>query len=565
MRSPLLARVVEEADARQLPAVIDEWWDAADLRRWLARALRIDLALLTERPELVLPCLHRRCAWLGEPAEAAFYRGRPEPPPDAAALRDLVGSWRPGRPWLRSLRPPQIPLDGGVLEEYRTPVRGDLRLSDDAAIVAVIGADAAATATTASGSAHAAAWDRASGRLALGARSRPPAPPLLDRWRLGLRDRWSRLVLEGEDRRLVLEIDRERAGDHDDNTVRSARQLTDDLVLAAGNHFHCLVDVAAGQIRWIARGGVEAAALLPDGERLCRAGGGGLELASLATGATLAAWAAPYVRQIVPAADGTIATLSAGVVRIWDPAVAARAPARLPAMDGDTPAQLSPDETRLVTGRLLCDARTGAALATLDVRTAPWLDGIRFDYQCLTDGGFAEILPFPPGLRLWSSRDGSLLVSDPARTSSMWDALAFDPTGAKYAVIPNAGFGGRHLRVHELRSGALVLALDDVRPASDGWRFALGFSPDGAHLWWETDAGDRFVLPLSTAPPSAPPRRLAPSEPLPRSPEPLALDVPGGILTLGDAAIPYDDERALASADGRTIAYRTSHYVLEDP
>ena len=565
MRSPLLARVFEEADARQLPAVIDEWWDAADVRRWLARALRIDLALLTERPELVLPCLHRRCAWLGVPAEVAFYRGRLAPPPEAAALRDLVGDWRPERPWLRSLRPPQIPLDGGVLEEYRTPVRGDLRLSDDAEIIAVIGASA--------GAADTAAWERASGRRALGARSRPPAPPPLDRWRLGLRDRWSRLVLESEARRIVLEIERELAGPHDDTIVRSARQLTDELVLAAGNHFHCLVDVRAERILWTARGGVEAAALLPDGARLCRAGSGGLELASLATGATLAAWAAPYVRQIVPAADGTIATLSAGVVRVWDPTLAARAPARLPAMDGDTPAQLSPDETRLVTGRLLCDARTGAPIAILDVRAAPWLDGIRFDYQCLTDGGFAEILPFSPGFRLWSSRDGSLLVSDPARTSSMWDALAFDPLGAKYAVIPNAGFGGRHLRVHDLHSGALVLTLDDVRPASDGWRFALGFSPDGAHLWWETDAGDRFVLPLSPAgphaqpsdSPAAPPRRLAPSEPLPRSPEPLALDVPGGLLTLGDAAIPYDDERAIASSDGRTVAYRTSHYVLEDP
>ncbi len=351
--------------------------------------------------------------------------------------------------------------------------------------------------------------------------------------------------------------------------MRSARQLTDELVLASGNHFHCLVDVRAECIRWTARGGVEAAALLPDRVRLCRAGSGGLEIASLATGATLAAWAAPYVRQIVPAADGTIATLSAGVVRVWDPALAARAPARLLAMDGDTPAQLSPDETRLVTGRVLCDARTGALLAILDVRAAPWLDGIRFDYQCLTDGGFAEILPFSPGFRLWSSRDGSLLVSDPAAHLLDVGRPRVRSLGAKYAVIPNAGFGGRHLRVHDLRSGALVLALDDVRPASDGWRFALGFSPDGAHLWWETDAGDRFVLPYLPPgrPPSPPPRPAASPRPspLPRSPEPPPSTSPAASSPSATRRSPTTTSAPSPPPTAAPSPTAPSHYVLEDP
>ena len=51
----LLARVIDEAEAGQLPVLIDDWLMAGDARHWIARALRVDLAVLVDRPELVVP------------------------------------------------------------------------------------------------------------------------------------------------------------------------------------------------------------------------------------------------------------------------------------------------------------------------------------------------------------------------------------------------------------------------------------------------------------------------------------------------------------------------------
>src|SRR5207248_11045016 len=94
-------------------------------------------------------------AWLGSADEAAFYRTLPPAPPDAAELHallapDAIGR---GRAWLRALRPPEVPLDAGVVEEYRTAIEGAVRFSDDGATIGVVGA------------AGAIAWDRATGRL----------------------------------------------------------------------------------------------------------------------------------------------------------------------------------------------------------------------------------------------------------------------------------------------------------------------------------------------------------------------------------------------------------------
>ena len=81
------------------------------------------------RPELVVPCLLRRCTWLGE--EFPPFAQRSAPPPDAAAVRGLARSWEASwsRPYLRSLRTPLVPLDGGVIEEYRSGAAGALWLT----------------------------------------------------------------------------------------------------------------------------------------------------------------------------------------------------------------------------------------------------------------------------------------------------------------------------------------------------------------------------------------------------------------------------------------------------
>lgn len=560
--SPQLARIVEEAEARQLPVLIDEWWDAHDVRRWLARALRIDLALLTERPELVVPCLHRRCAWLGGPAEAGFYDERPEVPRDAAALRALVAPWRPGRPWLRALRPPQVPLDGGVIEEYRTSLPGDVRFSDDAQTIAV------------AGDAGTIAWDRLTGRRVTGARADlAAAAPAPQRWRLGQRGGLDSLVLESDAHRLELSCEL------GDDAWKSVHQLTDELVIASSYEVHVLVDIRRGRIVWRADGSVEDLAPSPDGERLFRASADAVELASRATGQALARWPVRGVRALSLASDGTLATRSPGVIRLWDPGAAPRAGARPVATGGWTAATFSPDGTRLLTGGLLCDGRTGAAIHALELDDPRLhlVGGPPIGCQRLVDGRLVELTP--SGLRLWSSRDGSLVAHREREIGMLVEAVAFDPRGAHYAIcaLERVYAPAGRLRVHSLATGALLFVHDGVHLARrdhlhpahhvPGFLlehypgFVLGFSPDGSHLCWETPDGERWILPLA-APARA--RRLSPDEPSPREPSPTAFTVTDGLLDVGPAAIPCDDEHAVASPDGRAFAYRTSHYALEE-
>lgn len=94
-----LARLLDEAHAGQLPAMIYELGDTS-----VARALRIDLALLVARPELAWPALYRRCTWLDWGAD---YR----------------------EPWWRPLREPLVEPEG-LLEEYRTSRAGRLWLTE---------------------------------------------------------------------------------------------------------------------------------------------------------------------------------------------------------------------------------------------------------------------------------------------------------------------------------------------------------------------------------------------------------------------------------------------------
>ena len=587
MTAALLARVIDEAEARQLPVLIHEWWGAPDARSWLARSLRIDLALLTERPDLVVPCLHRRCAWLGGPAEAGFYRERPEVPRTAAALRELVSGWRPGRPWLRALRPPQVPLDGGVLEEYRTSLDGEVRFSDDGATIAVVGADAGADADAGA----AIAWDRATGRRVVGARARVPAPPAAPlRWRLAA-DPGRSLVLERDDHQPhprhphphhphhQVAHRLELACELPDDFWQSVHPLTDDLVLASGFDTHALVDIRRARIAWIAEGSVEDAVLSPDGERLFRVCRDTVEIATPATGDALARWPVPGVRSLALSTDGTLATRSLALLRLWAPDAAPRVGAASISPHGWTAAKFSADGDLLLTGGLLCDGRTGAALHVLDLGDPRGylVGGPPLGGQRPIPGGLADISPF--GLRIWDARDGSI-VTHRELSANLSDVAALAPTGAHCALCAledRSGHAAGHLRVHALPSGELVFQRTGVHLAQQGRLppslyvpgftlepyagFALGFSPDGAHLWWETADGERWLLPLA-APDRV--RRLAADEPTPREPEPAAFAVQDGLLDVGVAQIPCDDEHAVAAPDGRSFAYRTSHYALED-
>jgi len=50
MRDPDLELVLTAASRRELPSLIASWREVADERRWIARALRLDLAVLAEDP-----------------------------------------------------------------------------------------------------------------------------------------------------------------------------------------------------------------------------------------------------------------------------------------------------------------------------------------------------------------------------------------------------------------------------------------------------------------------------------------------------------------------------------
>lgn len=90
--NPLFGRVVDEAEAGQLPVLVEELRGTD-----VGAAVRADLALLVARPELAMQCLIRR----------------------------LGGAWDKPH-WVALTRPVQ----DGVIEEYRTSARGRLWLTE---------------------------------------------------------------------------------------------------------------------------------------------------------------------------------------------------------------------------------------------------------------------------------------------------------------------------------------------------------------------------------------------------------------------------------------------------
>lgn len=534
-------RVIEEAEARQLPVLIDEWWNAPDHRRWIARALRIDLALLTERPELVVPCLHRWCAWPGAAGEAAFYNERPEVPAEAAALRDAMQGWRPGVPWLRSLRPPPIPLDAGVLEEYRTSIPGELAFSADGEAVGVAGEEGAI------------AWDRRTGRrLASPVRALGVAPRAR-RWQRDHASTWGTLIFASEERRVAIDIS-------DDEIARDFWELGPDLVLVdlddiEMEHRAALVDLSRGRIVGNSAGRCRAVAMMPGGGAIAIGTDDGIDVLDLETGQARSSWTAPNVSAVAVAPDGLIASRSGNVIRVWEPAVAAARTCGRVWTRFWTEAEFSADGARLVTGAALCDARTGALLARLDVNTPGWLMGGPPDRcQRLTTTAFAQIIPF--GLTLWDARDGTPLEQDDQRRAGHSDVVAFDAIGRHHAIASEDG----RLSVHRLRGGEQVFTLAVPRVE------ALGFSSDGTRVWWQNEQGERWVveLPGPDEDGPLPVRRLSEGEPVPAEPAPREVAVADGLLVAGGMAIPCDDPAAVTSLDGRYFASRTSHYALED-
>lgn len=508
----LLARVIDEADAGQLPVLIDDWLAAGDARHWIARALRVDLAVLVERPDLVVPCLLRRCAWLG--AEYPQIARRGEPPIEAAAVRGLARSWEAGwsKPYLRSMHTPLVPLDAGVIEEYRSGAPGPLWLTESHV---GLGDDIA--------------WDRSSGR-----RVRMAMPePREATWRL-VRERrelssgshvWPLPIDPAHEPLQLFELGEELAlvtARYDEGYGEDYEYFTYVIDLQHGRQ----LDVFEGNSDAVARKGDRI--YMTDRDRFYTwSWSAHRDLTGSVAGAGL-----------VMAADGTFATRTEQVVRVFSPEHIVEA--RYSSDYRIGLASISPDGTRLISGRVMFDARTGEQLAAISFSgLGSWLEGgPPRNCRALCDDVVAEILPF--GFHLWDSTTGETLVDNRDHRADHRDAVAFAPNGRTHAIVKRGTltvYDNHSLRVvHEA-----VLAMEHT------WRLALRFSHDGSALWWGDGDAPLQLLQLRTGRSEVPVTRAA--------------DIVDGVVTVGDLALPIDDAHAELSTDGSVIAGAVSHYV----
>lgn len=528
-----MLRVIDEASAYQLPALIAEWAAATDHRRWIAKALRIDLALLTERPELVVPSLYRRCATVGV-LEAGF-KSRPEVPAGIAELRDWIGgaveAWGAGRRWLRALRSPPVPLDGAVVEEYRTSAQGTLWRSADGQRIGVVGEAAVA-------------WERATGRRV---QAGPMAAPRAGWEKDVMASKWGTLVLKRDGRQVEIACG-------EDNIVHDVVAISDRYVFVSGGNldpddFHGVVDVARARLVWQQPGRCASIVVL-DEARCMLAGDQQVSVVAVATGAIEETWRCPYAGDLLALPDGKVAVRTDQLIRVWDP-VQARAPQVEPAQGSPwLAAGFSPDGTRLVTGGLLCDARTGALIARLACNSGGWLEGgPPANCQRLCDGVFAEAMPFR--LTVWETHSGAELARYPEFGADAMAAVAFDSTGRYFALWTRDRIG-----VIRMRDGSL-LWIGEQPGDGNHRRLRIGFSSDGETLAWDRPDGTRWALAMQ---PDAMPRRIVDE---PREPAPASITVEDGVLVVDGMAIPCDDARVVASPDARVLASRNSHYRVE--
>jgi len=278
---PDLARVLDEAQARQLPSLIEDWRDTR-ARRWIARALRIDLALLTAEPELVVPCLLRRCSWPGN-----------DDPDDMLAVRELLAewaaAWRPTGRWFRALRPPEVALDRGVVEEYRTSAAGALHADRDRVTIA-----------------GSIAWDRATGRRIDPEITRPRTP-----WQVAASSS-GRFAIESVGARIAIEHATEMI-------AQRVHDVGPGLAIVAGEDLdgpqYWLVDVEHAKVCWQCAG--ECIAAVADREHVYVASRTVIERRSLASGDRRGAWNTPALSELAIAGHH-LASRSGDVIRVWN-------------------------------------------------------------------------------------------------------------------------------------------------------------------------------------------------------------------------------------------------------
>ena len=448
------------------------------LEQALVRALRLDLALVVKHPEMVLASLYNRTRWL----ELAPTSGLAE------VLDERMA--RHGRGVARSLRPPPFAWDGPLREEYREELPGGVpTFADDDSAVAVRRQGEPTVG-----------WDRRSGMRLSGAEvARRFAAREAPSWTIDQVD-WGKGRLTRGSTSVAFEV----VGDADvEPRMDLLAELPDGDVIVAGwqGDYDGLIARLAmpdAKVRWQSEigGWLRSIAVSGSGLRVAASDGQSVWLVDATTGA-LVSRLASQSHALALNHDGTLlATLERDRVQVWDVTRLgiATPPWVARTRSGWVDAAWAPDGTRLLTGEVLCDARSGAVITRLDLDGPGYLEGGPPEHgRRLADGRFVEMAPMR-GVRVWDTSDGRLILDDSSRRLGNLDEVTISPDGQTYCHW-RTRFGGSvdEVVLHRYDDGQRLGAIAVHDPT------VARFSRDGASLVLGSQDGHATVCAVADA------------------------------------------------------------------
>ncbi|GIJ70984.1 WD40 repeat domain-containing protein [Virgisporangium ochraceum] len=411
------------------------------LSRWLAKALRVDLAAIVADPARTL--------------QTVWARGYFTP-----ALRGTLDRWREehaGRPWARALRPPAFPLSGPLEEEYRGDFSGADAVSLTDETVTVVRGDSVTVV------------DRATGAR------RPSTAAAGPFWTVDFRTGFGQCrVVDLNSDAVLLDLQV-----NDEDRYEAVAVAEGGAVFAGGwcyDYDGVVVRIDDGAVRWRwEKAGAHVAGLscTPDGARVLAFSRGRLFVLDGATGTVVHSGHVGAGVGAVDPAGTRLVTVGDSVARVWTLDRLGDAEGGLPGTgSGFAYAMWSPDGSRLLTGSALCEGTGGRLVAVLLMDGTGYLEGgPPPDARVVGD---TEVVEFTPlrGMTMWDAVSGAPVAADPDRRYSLHrDRLWIAPDARSYLHADRDG-GARLLRT---RDGAELAAFGRMAEAAwspDSSRFA---------------------------------------------------------------------------------------------